>query len=331
MKTILVTDIGGTHSRFAFFRRDPAAKQGELPVHLLREQWFSSLEFAGFPELLEHALRFFQGHCPELWSGENSIELMVIAAAGPLVEGSCSLPNLSWTITLRDTQARLGAAPVLLLNDFAAQGHACLYPGAVEGNPVRAGNAVPGAPVAVVGAGTGCGKALVLPGPAPRILASEGGHNEFPFIGRDEEAFAAFLRHTSGTDDIIGDMVVSGDGLAALFTFHSGTPASPAEAVARITDCPEALAWFARFYGRVCRHFVLDTMALGGLYITGGMASRVPVLGHPAFAESFTHSAHHHGILRSIPVWHVQNPQAGLFGAAIYGALYLQKQAEDQR
>ena len=327
MHTILVTDIGGTHSRFALFRLTPSSAKNRMPVELLFEQWFASLDFSGFPELLKHALHFLQEHCPALWENGKQIKLMVIAAAGPLVEGSCFVPNLSWTISPQDVHEHLGATPVLLLNDFAAQGYACLFPDAVAGSVVRQGNAVPDAPVAVVGAGTGFGQALILPGHPPRILASEGGHNEFPFVGKEEEAFATFMRGRLGTDNIIGDMVVSGNGLAALFSYHSGRQASPAEATARIQECPEALAWFARFYGRLCRHYVLGTLAQGGLYITGGMALRVPVLRHPAFEASFTTSAAHHSILHALPVWHIETPQAGLFGAAIYGALHLQQLA----
>jgi glucokinase len=79
--------------------------------------------------------------------------------------------------------------------------------------------------------------------------------------------------------------------------------------------------WFARFYGRACRLYALHTLALGGVYITGGMALRLPVLTHPAFAEEFRHSAAHRPLLEKIPVWHVRKPQAGLWGAALYGLL----------
>ena len=81
------------------------------------------------------------------------------------------------------------------------------------------------------------------------------------------------------------------------------------------------MEWYARFYGRACRNYVLATLALGGLYITGGMALRVPALSHPAFAEEFHNSLAQERLLRNIPVFHVRKPEAGLWGAALYGLL----------
>jgi glucokinase len=62
-------------------------------------------------------------------------------------------------------------------------------------------------------------------------------------------------------------------------------------------------------------------MALGGLYITGGMAMRVPVLEHPAFFESFRDSPQMEHLLRDVPVLHIRSQRAGLWGAAAYGIM----------
>jgi glucokinase len=121
-------------------------------------------------------------------------------------------------------------------------------------------------------------------------------------------------------------MLASGRGLCRLFAWHCGEELPPAEVCSRLnpprTVAEHAtLAWFARFYGRACRNYVLNTMALGGLYVTGGMAMRVPVLEHPAFLESFRDSDDMGVLLRDVPVFHIRSQQAGLWGAAAYGVM----------
>jgi glucokinase len=133
------------------------------------------------------------------------------------------------------------------------------------------------------------------------------------------------LRDSLG-ERIVVEMLVSGDGLRRLFAHHCGEDLPPDEACSRLNPPRTAaehttLAWFARFYGRACRNFVLDTLALGGLYITGGMAVRIPVLEHPAFLESFQDSAGMDRLLRDVPVFHIRSQRAGLWGAAAYAAM----------
>jgi len=241
----------------------------------------------------------------------------------------CEPPNIAWNVRTGEAAIALGIPTVLLVNDFVAQGYACLLAAlnaqvraALDIAQVYAGkkNA---APLALIGAGSGCGKALVLP-EARMVLPSEGGHREFPFR-RDEEGFANLLRDSLG-EEIVVEMLVSGEGLRRLFAHHCGEDLPTAEVCSRLNPPrtvaeQKTLAWFARFYGRVCRDFVLDTLALGGLYVTGGMAARVPVLEHPAFPASFRDSTAMRGLLRDVPVFHIRSQRAGLWGAAAYGMM----------
>ncbi len=359
---ILAADIGATHSRFALFDLCPG--DSPLPLALLREQWYAGADFPDFSLLLKAVRRDFADR------DELPVPRMaVIAPAGPVRDGECRMTNLPWVLREADIRTALQLERAFLINDFAAQGHACLLPGVLELSAILPGRAVAGSPAAVAGAGTGFGKALVLPGreadlcpalsgapdalrpspattaapeegrtpeksraplpdpavrvypPRERVLPSEGGNSEFPFSNREEYAFADFVRKETGLARLIGDTIVSGSGLAHLFAFHTGLRPHPHEATAKAADHPPVLEWFARFYGRICRNFVLDTLALGGLYITGGMALRLPVLEHPAFREEFHDSLAQRGLLEQVPVWHIRNRQAGLWGAAIYGML----------
>ncbi len=348
MYTILAADIGATNCRFALFRAN--MDDAGLPMlSLLREKWLAGADYPEFRQALR-TLREPADHGPFLPEepGERPA-IAVLALAGPVRDASCRLSNLSWFVRAHDAREELGIADVRLINDFAAQAYACLMPENVDAAPVLPGEAVPGAPVAVAGAGTGFGQALILPDacflstasqarldPAAhgrtllclaktRILPAEGGHCDFPFAGKEEQEFADFVRKSADIERIIGDTIVSGSGLVHIVAFLTGERLPPREATARALALPQALEWYARFYGRACRNYVLATLALGGLYIAGGMALRVPALSHPAFAEEFHNSLAQKRLLRNIPVFHVRKPEAGLWGAALYGLLRVEE------
>ena len=337
MKYLLAADIGATHSRFALFRvpeTNPDSPRA-LPLELEREQWLDGALFPSFAEVLR-ALRTGKGDEPPFLTPGAMPDAAVIAPAGPIQGDTCRMPNLPWLIRGQDVREALGIPRVFLINDFAAQAYACLMPDSIDAVPVLEGAPYPGAPIAVVGAGTGFGQALLLCPPARDgesgeamirrfrqavVLPSEGGHAEMPFVGLEEFAFAAFAAKRAGTPRLIGDAVITGSGLTHIFAYHTGRDVTPREAAAEAAEHPLVMEWYARFYARACRNYVLYTLALGGLYITAGMALRVPVLEHPAFAEEFYHSAAQRPLLERIPVRHVRKPQAGLWGAALYGLL----------
>lgn len=329
--SILAADIGGTFSRFALFSV-AFPGNGRPQLKLRREFWFSTGDFNSFEELL-HKVKSLPAGDAVL---EPGVTHAAIAPPGAVAGMVCHPPNIPWSIDARSVTAELGIPNVCLLNDFVAQGYGCLYARDIEENLlnmrlIQKGNPVPGAPLAIVGAGSGFGKALIFEKDM-RVAPSEGGHAAFPFVGRGEFALAGFMAELLRRDEIEIEEVLGGRGFAALFSFHCGEYLDPREAVQRVTgrerDAPEwrmasdlTLEWYARLYGRACKDYVLNTLARGGLIVTGGMASRVPVLDHPAFLENLRAGASQAELLRNLPVWHVQSQQAGLWGAAFYGAM----------
>ena len=149
------------------------------------------------------------------------------------------------------------------------------------------------------------------------VLPSEGGHADFPFASAEEYDFAAFVRAATGKQQLIGEAVVSGSGLGHLYAYITGTRLPDRETPEKAQDNPDVMRWFARFYGRVCRNFCLEALALRGLFITGGMALRLPVLEHPTFLEEFRNSDDFASLLGTVPIRHVRSHRAGLWGAAL--------------
>jgi len=312
VKKILAADIGGTHARFGFFEADPKAG-----LSLTAVNWLETKKSASFAELIKALVKSDFPLAPK------DADAVVIAIAGPVEAGVRSdPPNISWNIDLSNAPNDFGFKRFFLINDFTAQAYACRSKVMEDASQILPGKIDLEAAAAVIGAGTGLGKAALAPDGHGGYVAlpTEGGHSLFPFVTDREFEFFRFVQKTTGKELVIGDMVVSGGGLSLLHLFLTGENLSPAKVAATFSPRSETLAWAARFYGRTCRNFALETLAMGGVYVTGGVAAKTPVLvTHEIFAKEFRHSETHGELLRNIPVFLNVNQDSGLWGAAFLG------------
>jgi glucokinase len=318
MKTILAADIGGTNSRFAHFQTD---QNGTLD--LVGTKWLPTTEADSFSQLLE------QLRLSDFVLAAEKADIAVIAVAGPVEHGTyCAPPYIPWDIDLTRKESKKALQQGYLINDFVAQAYACRSPVGKSASSVLPGEIIADGTIGVLGAGTALGKASLVPLPGKRFFAlpSEGGHAYFPFISPHEFSFQKFYQEKSGQKHITGNLVVSGRGLRYIHWFLSGEELEPQEVTARFTPESETLAWAAKFYGRVCRDYALDVLALGGLYIAGGVAARNPeILTHENFRNEFLNSPTMGHLLANIPVFLIDNQDSGLWGAGFYGQQILQK------
>jgi glucokinase len=356
---LLAADIGGTHSRFALFRLEAAPAGTSLSMVQGSKLILKTAASKSFKELLA-CLREDRtpGGFTLLGDYTPAAACLAVPAqtAGKKQSAVLRAPNIVWPLRAADFFS-ISKIPCSLINDFAAQGLAGLFPEILDLRPVLAGSAREEFPLAMLGAGTGLGKAVILPpeqgmeageekaaedGPGAlfipggrvgrgRVLSSEGGHGVFPFKGREEADFQEFLLRMTGRKEAVGDMVVTGAGLSALYAFHNGDnffrpapeiAAGIREALAAGADagCPllKSLDWLARFLGRAARNQVLEVLALGGVYLSGGMLDHVPALpGHSSFAEEFRGSESQRELIKEVPVSRVSNQEVGLWGAAL--------------
>jgi glucokinase len=318
MKNILTADIGATNSRFAHFEVDQKGK-----LSLVGTQWLKTQESGSFGNLLEQVgARDFPLEAE--WA-----DIAVIAVACPVERGVyCSPPYISWDIDLSTAQKKLGVNRSLLINDFVAQAFACRSPIAEAAEQILPGQRVFNATVAVIGAGSNLGKASLVPDGSGGFVAvpSEGGHANFPFVSDREFEFQEFLLRELGEEYVTANTIVSGRGLSSIHRFLTGETLKPQEVTAKLTPNSETLIWAARFYGRACRNYALETLALGGLYVSGGVAPKVPSLvTHEAFATEFRSSRTLSAVLEKIPVYLNKNEESGLWGAAFLGLQELKK------
>src|SRR3984893_14364107 len=167
----LLGDIGATNVRFALL------SNGVLgPI-----KWFT---VADFPRFTDAVTAFLDYHCRQV-----SVCEALLAVAGPVDNDRCVLTNSAWTIDAPELSAAFSFAKVHILNDFEATALSLPLLTAADLYPVGGGEAVLGAPMAVLGPGTGLGVACFVPGSqSPIVIASEGGHATIAAISDREES-----------------------------------------------------------------------------------------------------------------------------------------------
>ena len=190
------------------------------------------------------------------------------------------------------------------------------------------------ASVAVIAAGTGLGEAYLHRRNGRLVPApSEGGHADFAARTDREMELVRMLRERFGRVEI--EQVISGPGLLNLhrLTHRGGECAlvedlSAADAPAAISKaglggrcqgCAEALRMFVSAYGAEAGNLALRGLALGGIYVGGGIAPKIlPAIEGGAFMEAFLNKQPMTEMLTKVPVKVILNSEAGLIGAASY-------------
>jgi glucokinase len=153
------------------------------------------------------------------------------------------------------------------------------------------------------------------------VVASEGGHVSFGAHATDEENVFARLREQCGS--VSAETVLSGPGLLRLArALHPGSAYHEPETIVADAHCGEPMAQtitrlFVRLLGRFAGGLALTFKALGGVYITGGVASGLgPLLDDPQFRAAFEAHPPYQTLLKSIPTLLVTFEQPGLVGCA---------------
>lgn len=297
--TFVCGDIGGTRARFAL----SGAEMGSVTE-------FRSAEFGGPLEMIRR------------WLGTMSVRpaAACLGLAGPVIDGRCHATNLPWTVDSAELTESLGF-PVFLVNDFHAAALGARALGPARCVCIVPGEVTAGAPVAVLGAGTGLGEAVLV---GDTVLPGEGGHAEFGPGNQREVRFAGWL--LDRYDRSTWEHVLSGAGLVNLarFTWAERGRAEPdwaagEHAPARVADSePEVVEWFAELYGAEAGNLALRVLPRGGVYLAGGIAPRIlPQLRAGGFAKRFSDKGRISAAIAGVPVYVANHPALGLLGARV--------------
>jgi glucokinase len=226
----------------------------------------------------------------------------------------------------------LSLSQCLVLNDFAAIAAALPALTAGDVRQIGGGVAVAGAPMAVLGPGTGLGVASLIRSAAGHavLVDGEGGHVSLPALNAREFAVIDWLQkrfcHASAERAISGPGLVSlyraicavdGKSAADLKPAQVSAHALPGDVTDRHDACKEALYLFAAFLGSVAGNLALTLGARGGVYIGGGIVPRLGLAFDALpFRERFEDKGRFRGYLQNIPTCVITAPAPALYGAA---------------
>jgi glucokinase len=311
---IVVTDIGGTHARFAIAHIAGGKVAGLDEPVTLQTGDYPSLQaaWAAFAARLGRALPPRAG----------------IAVATPIGGDVLKMTNSSWSLRPAGLQSELGLDAMVLINDFGAVGHAI---GAVGPGDLRA---IAGPDlmlpddgvVGIVGPGTGLGVAHVWRrNGISHVIESEAGHVDFAPVDSIDDSLLALLRKRYSRVSV--ERIVSGPGLASIHEALCTMQGKPAP----VRD--DAALWQAALSGaeplaaaalqRFCLSlgsFMGDiALATGANFMVmgGGLGPRIAdILPASGFAARFVAKGRMEPMLSGMPVKLLTHPHPGLLGAA---------------
>ncbi|HEY9869602.1 MAG TPA: glucokinase [Candidatus Obscuribacterales bacterium] len=317
---ILAGDIGGTKSNLAYFE---VRKRRLEPII---EETFPSRAFASLHDLLgkfifEHRLKLAHA---------------CLSIAGPVINQRCQTTNLPWVVDAERLSEELNLPVIWLINDLEANAH-----GIVELTPadfvvLNEGSAEPEGNQAIISAGTGLGEAgMFWDGTRHMPFACEGGHADFAPTDAVQIDLLRYLMKEH--EHVSYELVLSGMGLNNIYRFlrDSGRYEEPAWLASELAEsdpaatisraalektsdlCEQALSIFVTIYGAETGNLALKMMALGGIFVGGGIAPKIiEKLKEPFFMKAFAGKGRMRELVESMPVKVITNEKTALLGAA---------------
>ncbi|HEX5791873.1 MAG TPA: glucokinase [Rheinheimera sp.] len=308
----IVADIGGTNARFS-----------RVDLATLALDKVAVYPCAGFATLAD-ALSYYRQQ-----QGLNEIKHAAIAIACPVTGDHVSMTNFHWQFSVKAMQQQLGLEALQVINDFTAVAMCLPALTAEQKVKVGPGEAQPGKPMAVLGAGTGLGVAHLLPVNDQFIpLPGEGGHTDWAAQTGQEW----FIQQTLASEygHVSPERLLSGPGLEAiykalaLYQQQETAPLTASQIAAQALSGGSALAsaTVAQFFaslGSVAGNLALTLSTFGGVYIAGGIAPKLlPLLADSEFRARFEAKGRFSAFNRQIATYVVTAEQPGLVGAAVY-------------
>ncbi|MGR9087133.1 MAG: glucokinase [Gammaproteobacteria bacterium] len=323
---ILAGDIGGTKTVLSLLRDEGSG----APV-CLQERSFPSRDFDSFDDILDTFLP----------SGAE-IGAACFGVAGPVVDQRCQTTNLPWLLDGEALKHKLKTEHVRLLNDLEAMALGMLFlpdKDLLELNPnaqKQSGN------IAVIAAGTGLGEAILYwDGSRFHPIATEGGHSDFASQNTQQDRLLEYLR-TIYPEHVSCERIISGNGFGHLYDFLSiHESAGPCLAVPDPDDCAgsidrnavisrlgvsgedkvcaEVVRLFVELYGAEAGNLALKSLAVGGVFVGGGIAGKImPAMRDGGFIRAFKSKGRFMPLLDKISVKLSTNPRTPLLGAIHY-------------
>lgn len=308
--TRLIGDIGGTNAHFALY----------VARKITNERDFVCADYPDIAAAIETYLRETSASTVTARPREAAL-----AIASPLTGDVLQLTNNPWQFSVSAMRRQLAFDRLYVLNDFTALAMSLPALKAEDLEQVGGGRCVAGAPIAVLGAGTGLGVSGLIPTGSGFVpLQGEGGHVTLFGTNEREQAVVNILQRRF--QHVSAERVLSGPGLVNLYEALSELAdrepeaLSPNEITRRgLADsdplCRETLNLFCAFFGSVSGNLALTLGAVGGVYIGGGIIPRLgPFFAASAFRERFAAKGRYASYLAPIPAYIIRATNPAFLG-----------------
>jgi glucokinase len=322
---IIAGDIGGTKTVIALYERTTGG------LRQAAERVFHSAQYGSLESILDDFLSDHSG---------LRLEDACFGIAGAIIDGKVHTTNLTWNVSEAALETALKCR-VKLLNDLQSTAYGVRYLAREELEVLNPGSGPrPKGNIAVIAAGTGLGEAMLCwDGTRHHPIATEGGHAAFAPRDDREVELLRYLRQRYGSH-ISNERLLSGPGFYNIYSFLRDTGAAPEpdwlkqklaaaeDHSAVISDvglagqselCTATLELFSSIYGAEAGNLTLRCLALGGVFIAGGIAPKMlKVLHDGSFMNAFVDKGRFKEVLEPVEVSVALNPHAPLIGAAHY-------------
>jgi glucokinase len=324
-KMILAGDVGGTKTHLALF---PEKEE---------RNWISDAKFqSGKYENLRSIISEFLTDNPG-----HEIKKACFGIAGPVQDRKCKATNLPWTVDARVIEKEIKIPSCSLINDLEANAYGiqCLHE---EEFFVLNEGKKSGGNRALISAGTGLGEAGIFwDGTHHHPFACEGGHCSFSPENDLEIKLLGYLKKRY--DHVSFERLLSGPGLYHIYQFlieekleketesvkKAFETEDPPKVITEMgmksanSACMRALDMFVSIYGSEAANLALKMLAVGGVFIGGGIAPKIlNELKEGAFMKRFIQKGRFTSLLLGIPVKVILNSHTALFGAGYYARKY---------
>jgi len=324
---ILAGDVGGTKVHLALYNFEA----GRLKP--IRDHKYPAGEFASLDAVVSAFLEV------------DNIDRAQIAAAcfgcpGPVRNGRLKLTNLPWTVDTRELALSLGIEHIFLINDLEANGYGIpeLAPDKIF--TLHKGDASSVGHRGLIAAGTGLGEAMLIwDGKSHHLpIPSEGGHCDFAARTDREISMLKYLRKTLN-GRVSFERVVSGLGIKNVYAYLRDDEKmeepdwlrerlekeDPNAVIGECAEngsspiCFDTINLFAAAYGAEAGNVALKVLAMGGIYLGGGIAPKIlKTLQNGSFTNAFLDKGRLSPLLEAIPVRVILDDTCALLGAAAY-------------
>jgi glucokinase len=322
---ILAGDIGGTKCTFTLFEHRGSAlnpvyrfHEPTREAHSLEElltRFIASATEAGFP------------------IKKGQLSSAAFGSAGTVFEDKVVSNNLPWAVERKSiaNSLDLDFQKIVLLNDLVAAAASLVHLREGDVLQLNEGEAQPGAPMALIAAGTGLGEAILFwDGARYQIFPSEACLTDFAPRNDREFLLLQSLRHR--IPRVCTEEIISGRGFRAIHqiifpgvqhAFFDEPGVDPAVKITQqafagsCTACVETLQIWTEAYGAEAGNMALRVLPFGGVYVAGGIAVKIlPKLKDGSFVRAFSDKMKLSTQLAKIPIFVVLNEDAPVIGAA---------------